>query len=151
MPAIALPFYLQHGAPDLPDVPLAERRSAEPAQVNVAEAVARIEAHLAKIPMMAGAMRSSRRFISGWSVMPMRRGPTPRQPGCYGENASAFRLRRGGGGAERRHCHARAKTAFQRAITLEPGHIKSRFYLALALEQDGDKPAAIAAFGGDGQ
>ena len=38
-----------------------------------------------------------------------------------------------------------ARAAFTRAVALDPGHVRSRFYLARALQQDGDTEAAAAA------
>jgi cytochrome c-type biogenesis protein CcmH len=39
---------------------------------------------------------------------------------------------------------AEAKAAFDAAILLEAGHVKARFFLAMAAEQDGDRARAVA-------
>jgi cytochrome c-type biogenesis protein CcmH len=41
---------------------------------------------------------------------------------------------------------AEARAAFERALALEPGNPRSRFYLALAAAQDGDRDRARAGF-----
>src|SRR5262249_2431926 len=39
---------------------------------------------------------------------------------------------------------ADAKSAFERALVLEPGELKAKFYIGIAAEQDGDRGKALA-------
>src|SRR5205807_5747516 len=48
IPVLALSLYVTIGHPDMPDAPLAARLDVSPARVDLAAAVARVEAHLAQ-------------------------------------------------------------------------------------------------------
>ena len=48
VPVLALSLYATIGHPDMPDAPLAARLDASPARMDLAAAIARIEAHLAQ-------------------------------------------------------------------------------------------------------
>src|ERR1700720_716537 len=50
VPVLALSLYATIGHPDIPDAPLAARLDASPARMDLAAAIARIEAHLAQHP-----------------------------------------------------------------------------------------------------
>ncbi|MGB6982120.1 MAG: c-type cytochrome biogenesis protein CcmI, partial [Methylocella sp.] len=50
VPVLALSLYAAIGHPDMPDAPLAARLDASPARMDLAAAIARIEAHLAQHP-----------------------------------------------------------------------------------------------------
>ncbi len=146
-PVLALGIYLALGSPDLPDQPLAARLSTPLEQQDVAALVARVEAHLATNPEDG----------AGWEVI----GPVYLRMGRYDDAVRAFgnALRLLGSNAERETAlgdalvrasngliTADARAAFERANRLAPQAIAPRFYLAVALSQDGRKDDAIAAW-----
>lgn len=143
LPLLAIPLYLKIGRPGMADQPLSARVS-EPRNVELAEALARIEAHLAKNPndakgfeVVAPVYLQSGRFDD--AAFAYRRvialsGETPERLSGLGEALVA-----GQNGV----VSSDAKAAFRRAIELDPGFAKARFYVALAAEQDGDVEGAI--------
>jgi cytochrome c-type biogenesis protein CcmH len=143
LPLLAIPLYLKVGRPGVADQPLAARIS-EPRNMQMAEALARIEAHLAKNPndakgfeVVAPVYLQSGRFDD--AAFAFRRvialsGETPERLSGLGEALVA-----GQNGV----VSSDAKVAFRRAIELDPGFAKARFYVALATEQDGDVEGAI--------
>lgn len=146
VPAVALGLYLVVGTPDQPDAPLAARLSADPGRLDLAAAVARIEAHLAAHPDDG----------QGWEVVApayLRLGQTD---AAIHARREALRLR--GESADREAglgeallvaaggvVTAEARAAFEAAAKADPAAAMPRFYLGLAAEQDG-KPAAARAF-----
>jgi cytochrome c-type biogenesis protein CcmH len=156
IPAIALPVYLARGLPDMPSFPLASREPDKPLaaqDVNVVAALQQIETHLAKNPDDG----------RGHEVV----GPVYLRLGRHADAARAFAaaLRLLGPTADR-HANlgealvfegngvvtAEARVAFEAAAALDAKHIKSRFFLALAAQQEGDKPKAVellSALGND--
>lgn len=147
VPATALPLYLYQGAPAMPDRPLAERRSADPAAVDIAEAVARIEAHLAKNPddgrgyeVVAPVYFRMERYADAVRALANAirlLGENPARLAAFGE---ALMAQSGG------IVTPDAKNAFERAVKLDGQHVKARFYLAVARDQDGDRAGALADF-----
>ena len=147
VPLVALIVYARLGTPDLPGQPLSARLSTDPAKLDVDVAVARIEAHLALNPA------DSR----GWDVIApvyMRMGRVE-----DAEKAFAAALRHGGDTPERLTglgearaviasgvITADARAAFERAVALDQAAVRPRFFLAVALEQDGKQAEALAAF-----
>jgi cytochrome c-type biogenesis protein CcmH len=143
LPLLALPLYLKVGRPGMADQPLSARIS-EPRSMQLAEALARIETHLAKNPndakgfeVVAPVYLQSGRFDD--AAFAYRRvialsGETPERLADLGEALVA-----GQNGV----VSADAKVAFRRAIELEPNFAKARFYVALATEQDGDVEGAV--------
>jgi cytochrome c-type biogenesis protein CcmH len=146
IPAIALPVYLARGVPDMPSFPLARRQPDKPAapqDVNVVAALEQIETHLAKNPddgrghevvgpvylRLGRHADAARAFAAALRLL----GPTADRHASLGE-ALVF----GGNGI----VTAEARTAFEAAAILDAKHIKSRFFLALAAQQEGDKPKA---------
>ena len=145
IPLTALVGYERLGRPDLPDAPLAERNAASPAALE--EAIAKIEAHLAATPDDA----------RGWRLL----APVYMRMGRYDDAANAFRqlLRLEGENGGRRADYGEALVAaaggvvtsdaratFDKALSDTPGLPKARFYLALAVEQDGDAKKAIEQY-----
>jgi cytochrome c-type biogenesis protein CcmH len=147
IPAIALPVYLARGVPDMPSFPLARRQPDKPAapqDVNVVAALEQIETHLAKNPddgrghevvgpvylRLGRHADAARAFAAALRLL----GPTADRHASLGE-ALVF----GGNGI----VTAEARTAFEAAAILDAKHIKSRFFLALAAQQEGDKPKAV--------
>jgi cytochrome c-type biogenesis protein CcmH len=143
VPVLALAVYMRLGQPAMPDRPLAAREA--PAQtLDIASALSRIEAHLAKNPndgrgfeVVAPVYLRAGRFVE--AAHAYRRayellGETPVRLSDYGESLVAER-----NGV----ITADARKAFERALALDGTFAKARFYLALAREQDGDLPGAL--------
>ncbi len=147
VPIVSLALYADLGQPDMPDVPLAGRKTDVKTADGLAAAIARIEAHLAGSPDDG----------KGWSVI----APVYMRLGRFDEAANAFRqaLRLNGESAAARADYgealvgaaggvvtADARAAFDKALAEQAGLPAARFYLGLAAEQDGDKPKAIAMY-----
>lgn len=147
LPLLAVTLYGGFGAPTLPDLPLASRQS-EPVNGQDLEAlVARVESHLAQNPDDG----------QGWAVL----APVYLRAARYGDAAAAFQnaIRTNGASAELEAglgealtgdaggvVTADARAAFERAQALDPAAIRPRFFLALALGQDGRTDDAAAAW-----
>lgn len=146
VPLLALLLYGAYGSPTLPDQPLAARLKANPAGPDFEIALARIEAHLAANPGDG----------KGWAVL----APVYLRQGRFDEAARAFAaaIRHDGPSAERHAGQsealilaaggvvtAAARESLGEAVRLDPGNPRARFFLALAQEQDGQAPAAIAS------
>ncbi|HEV7874039.1 MAG TPA: c-type cytochrome biogenesis protein CcmI [Enterovirga sp.] len=147
VPLVGLTVYGALGSPALPGLPLASRISAEPPNMDVETAIARIEAHLAQAP-------EDRR---GWELV----APIYLRLGRFDDAARAFQaaIRLGSDGAEQLAAYGEAlvsasggivsgdaRDAFERALAKEPTSPKVRFYLALAAEQDGDETRARLSY-----
>jgi cytochrome c-type biogenesis protein CcmH len=147
VPLAALGLYLWVGSPDLPDQPIAARISAPPQEQDMAVLIARVEAHLAANPDDA----------RGWELI----GPVYARMGRYGDAAVAFAntIRLLGPTAEREAAvgeaimrangnvvTTEARAAFERANALDGNAVRPRFYLAVALDQEGRTDEAIAAW-----
>lgn len=145
IPLAALSFYGVLGHPELGDSPLAGRMAVnEPQDLSLAEAVARIEGHLARQPDDG----------RGWEVL----APVYLRAGRFDDAARAYgeALRLNGPSADRFAnlaeakvmagqgvISAQARQALDKALSLEPAHAKALYYRALAMEQDGDKEGAV--------
>jgi cytochrome c-type biogenesis protein CcmH len=145
VPILGLGLYLGLGAPAMPDRPLASR-PVSPQNFDLATALQKIETHLAKNPndgkgfeVVAPVYMRMGRYTD--AVHAYRRvvallGATPGRLADLGESLVAE-----AGGI----VNAEARQAFEKAVELDRGFAKARFYLALAREQDGDVPGAFAA------
>lgn len=143
VPAVALAIYARIGQPDLPDAPLAARKADIGGPGGVDAALAKIEAHLMKVP-------DDRR---GWEVL----APVYMRLGRFEDAGGAYRqlIRLG---METPLIHAvygeallamadGVVTADARAeFQLAPDLPMAKFYLALAAEQDGKTEEAKAAY-----
>lgn len=142
VPLVGLAMYGALGSPHLTALPLASA-GADPRNMDVTTALARIESHLAEAPQ-------DRR---GWELV----APIYMRLGRYDAAARAFQatIRLGADGADQLTGYgealvsagngivsADARGAFERALAKEPGSAKARFYLALAAEQDGNEAQA---------
>lgn len=147
LPLMALGTYLMIGSPDLPDSPLAARMSAPPQDQSVEVLVARVEKHLAANPQDG----------QGWDVL----APVYMRIGKPREAARAYQhaVRLLGPNVRRMTdlgealtvandgiVSADARGAFEQAIKLDKTAVKPRFFIALALGQEGKKDEAIAAW-----
>lgn len=147
VPVVSWGIYAAIGSPDLPPQPLQARLEKNPADSSVDELVMRAEAHLAANPADG----------RGWEVL----APIYLRLGRTAEAVTAYRnaIRLQGGSATLEAglgeaisaaaagvVTAEAEEAFRRALALEPQMPKARFYLALALAQDGKPEAARDAW-----
>jgi cytochrome c-type biogenesis protein CcmH len=145
VPAIGLSVYLSLGRPDLPDQPLAARL--ENPGNNMALLVAKAERHLAQNPNDG----------SGWDLLAPIYFRAMRLEDAEMAYRNAIRLL--GTSAQRltglgETLIARsdgivtedARLAFEESLRLQPNDPRARFYLALALEQAGERAEARAAF-----
>ncbi len=153
VPLMSVAFYGAVGSPHLPDQPLQARLATDPARLDLAAAVARIEAHLLANPddgrgwdviapiylRMGRYDDAARAFGEGARL----HGESPRR---VADRAEALTLAKGGVVPEE------ARTLFQSVLAgpaqAEDGtaRAKARYFLALALEQDGDRAAALSAY-----
>lgn len=143
VPLLTLAVYGAYGSPQLPAQPLLARQQADPATLNLNEAVARIEAHLAKEPgdgrgwdviapvyMRAGRWADAgKAYRSAITIL----GETPERLVSFGEA-----MANAAGGV----VPVESRMAFERALILEPGMPRAMFNLARASEQDGDPAGA---------
>ena len=143
LPLGAAVLYVALGSPSLPDQPLAVRKQAPLADRPVQELVAQVEAHLEKNPDEG----------RGWEVV----APVYMRLGRFDDavKARANVLRLNGATAEREADYGEAlvaaangivtqdaRSAFERALTGDKAHVKARYYLGLAAEQEGDRARA---------
>jgi cytochrome c-type biogenesis protein CcmH len=148
VPVLALSLYATIGHPDMPDAPLAARLDASPARMDLAAAIAKIEAHLAQHPDEG----------RGYEVL----APVYLRMGRAGEavNAARAALRLLGETAARHALYGEAlvaaangvvmpeaKQSFEAAAAKDPSAAEPRFFLGLAAEQEGDKARARAIWG----
>lgn len=136
LPVGALALYVILGSPHLPGQPLASRMPSE--RPSIEQMVAQVEAHLAKDPDEG----------RGWEVI----APIYLRLGRFDDAVKARRnaLRLNGESAERYAglgealtaaangvVTAEALAAFKAAIKLDAEHVKARFFLGVAADQDG--------------
>jgi cytochrome c-type biogenesis protein CcmH len=144
LPLGALALYLSLGSPRLPGLPLAARVQEAPATRSLESMVAQVEAHLERNPDDG----------RGWEVL----APVYMRAGRFEEAVRARRnaLRLLGATAPREAdlgeamvaaadgmVTAEAKTAFERALSLDKADVKARYYTGLAAEQDGRPQEAV--------
>jgi cytochrome c-type biogenesis protein CcmH len=147
LPAAAFGLYMLLGSPGEPDQPLLARLTAPAEGQSVDVLVARVERHLTDNPEDG----------QGWAVI----APVYLSLGQPRESAKAYSnaIRILGARpdwltdmgealtiAEQGLVTAQARQAFEQAVALEPDAVKPRFFLAIALGQEGNKEAAIAAW-----
>ena len=147
MPVLALGLYVVLGSPGLPDQPIAARLSAPIEKQDSAIVVARLESHLATNPDDA----------TGWDFLARIYSSLGRYDDAARAIANLIRLR--GASAELETAYGEALTrangglvtksaraAFEAGNKLDAQAVGPRFFLALALTQEGKKDAAIAAW-----
>jgi cytochrome c-type biogenesis protein CcmH len=143
VPALSLTVYATVGHPDLPDAPLLARLQTSPEKLDLAAAVARIEAHLAQHPDDG----------RGYEVL----APVYIRVGRAGDavNAARAALRLLGDSPARQTLYGEAMViaadgavtkeaaeAFEAAAAKDPAAGKPRFFLGLYAEQQGNKERA---------
>ena len=145
MPLAVLALYLFLGSPQNPDQPLASRADAV-ALRDVTNLVAQVEAHLAAQPGDG----------KGWEVIAPVYVKLGRDADAVRAYSNALRLLGSTAAREADFGEAifresgrvttDARAAFERAHALAPEDVRPRFYLALALGQDGNTDEAKAAW-----
>ncbi|WP_434052685.1 MAG: c-type cytochrome biogenesis protein CcmI [Roseibium sp.] len=147
LPLISLATYFALGSPDVPDQPLITRLNAPAEEQSVELLVARVERHLAENPQdgegwavvapvylsMGQPQASARAYANALRIL----GPRPDWLTDMGEALTM---------ANQGLVTADAKRAFEQAVSLEPTAVKPRFFLAIALGQDGDRAGAVQAW-----
>ncbi len=147
MPIAALAFYLVIGSPQLPGEPLAARLSAPPDKQDLPTLVARIEAHLVANPddgqgweVLAPVYMRLRRYddaVKAYGNAARLLGATAQREADLGEAMVSA-----SGGL----VTAKARAAFEQAAKLDASAVRPRFYLAVALGQEGKTADAVAAW-----
>jgi len=147
IPVIAWGGYALIGSAGLPGEPLAARLERNPAESSVEELVARAEKHLAENPADA----------RGWSVL----APIYLRQGRFGDARKAFEnaIRLSGSSAALQSglgeaivaeaggvVTTDAAAAFRAALAVEPTEEKSRYFLAVAMAQEGKLAQAKQSF-----
>lgn len=146
-PMFALVMYLVVGSPGMGDQPLQPRLAAKPDASSLPALVASVEARLRDAPDDG----------KGWDVI----APVYLKSGRYAEAADAYKhaarllgpsFWRLAGFAEAATLAANgivteeARTAYERLAHMAPSRHEPRFWLALALEQDGNVAGAAAGY-----
>jgi cytochrome c-type biogenesis protein CcmH len=145
VPVVGLGFYLLAGLPTMPDQPRAARTGASAEVARISELIAKVEQRIAASPndgrgwdVLAPVYLKQNRFaeaITAYGNALRLLGETvPRLAGLAEANVKAAN------GV----INDSAKLAYTRILALEPERVEPRFWLAMALEQDG-KPAEAAA------
>ena len=147
LPLAACGLYLFLGAPGEPDQPLHARLSAPADGQSVDVLVARVERHLSNNPedgqgwaviapvylSLGQPEASAKAYANALRIL----GPRPDWLTDMGEAITI---------ANRGLVTEAARQAFENAVELEPAAVKPRFFLALALGQEGRKDDAVAAW-----
>lgn len=143
VPLFGMGLYLKLGRPGMPDVPLASRQVG-PKDFDIATAIEKIEAHLAKNPddvrgyeVVAPVYMKSGRFdqaAMAWQRVIALAGENSQRQADLGEALMA---------AASGVISSDARKAFEAALRLEPEMPRARYYLALALDQEGKKDEAV--------
>ena len=145
VPVAALGLYMDVGAPNMPDEPLEARLNADPAKMDMATIMAKLEhtvaanpndgrgwALLARLYTQIGRTEGA---AAAYSQEIRLLGPTEERLSALGEDETV--LADG-------HVTPQAAQHFEAAAKLDPKSPRARFYLALAAEQGGDKTKAVA-------
>ncbi len=147
LPVAAFGLYLLLGSPDQPDLPLSARLTAPAGEQSVEILVARVERHLAGNPedgegwaviapvylTIGRPQASARAYANAIRLL----GARPDWLTDFGEALTV---------ASQGLVTADARRAFEQAVDLDPGAVKPRFFLAIALGQEGKTAEAIAAW-----
>ena len=144
VPVVTLGVYMKGGAPSMPDDPLEARFNADPAKMDMATVMAKLERSVAKDP------KDGR----GWALLSRlyaRLGRPDDSAKAYEHEIALL------GPSEERlsalaedettlasgHVTPEALGHFEQAAKLDPKSPRARYYLALAAEQTGDKAKAV--------
>src|SRR5262245_25239806 len=145
LPLVTAALYLANGSPQLPGQPLEARLRAVHQDTSIAVLISQAEAHLERNPNDA----------RGYEVL----APVYLRLGRFSDAVNARRklVELSGENAVRQSdlgealvaaangvVTVDAKSAFERALVLEPSELKAKFYIGIAAEQDGDRGKAAA-------
>ena len=147
LPVAAFGLYLAVGRPDMPDQPLVARLGQPEDQQSVDVLVARVERHLANNPedgqgwavvapvymSMGQPQASARAYANAIRIL----GPRQEWLTDMGEAMTV---------ANQGMVTADARRAFEEAVSLDANAVKPRFFLAIALGQEGRKEDAVNAW-----
>lgn len=143
VPVLALSLYAAIGHPDLPDAPLSARLDATPARMDLAAAIAKIEAHLVQHPddgrgyeVLAPVylkMGRAADAVNAARAALRLLGETPGRYALYGETLVA---------AAKGVVTPEAKQSFEAAMAKDSSAAKPLFFLGLAAAQDKDNARA---------
>jgi cytochrome c-type biogenesis protein CcmH len=144
VPAVSVGLYMYLGHPSWPDEPLAARLDKPGENMTLAEAVAKVEAHLRKDPndgrgyevlvpvyLRLGRMEDAVR-TAGLAMQKL--GATPERETVYGETLVY---------ASNGIVTDAAREMFQKAANANPPPKKALWFLGLAASEDGDKAKAL--------
>jgi len=144
VPALSLAVYATIGHPDLPDAPLTARlQSSPPEHLDLAAAIAKVEAHLTQhpddgrgyevlAPVYLRIGRANDAVNAARSALRLL-GESPSRQALYGEAMVA---------AANGIVTREAERLFEAAAAADPTAAKARFFLGLSAEQRGDKDRA---------
>jgi cytochrome c-type biogenesis protein CcmH len=142
-PALTLTLYSRLGHSDMPDMPLSARLRTPPDRSNIADAVARIEAHLTEHPedgrgfeVVAPYYFRTGRYddaVRAYSEALRLLGGTPTRQAALGEARTL---------AARGVVTEPARRDFEAALAQEATQPTARFYLGLAAAQQGEREKA---------
>jgi len=147
LPVLSVALYLAFGSPGLPGAPYQARLEGAPQAKGVAKLIAQVEERLRQQPQDG----------EGWNVI----APVYVRLGRYAEAASAYQRAVAllGETASRLEGYGEARTladngivneaarkSFERALALDGKRPKTRYWLGVALEQDGRTEEAVATW-----
>ena len=145
LPAVGLCLYVATGRPDLPAQPLAERLANPGNDISIL--IAKAENHLARNPddgagwdLLAPIYYRSGRVedaANAFSQAIRLLGPTPERLDGYAETLIA---------QSNGIVTAEARARLEQSLVLKADNPRAEYYLALALEQEGKRAEARAAF-----
>jgi cytochrome c-type biogenesis protein CcmH len=143
LPVGAVALYLMLGSPQMPGEPLAARMKEPEQKRSIESLIAQVEDRLQKNPadgraweVLAPVYMRLGRFdeaVRAWSHVINLNGSTAAREANYGEAVVA---------AANGVVTADAKSAFQRALKLDPKDVMARFYMGMAADQDGRRADA---------
>ncbi len=150
VPALAFGLYLEKGRPGMPDMPIAERMRLAAEHNDINALVKRVEDRLAKKPddiqgwlvlaPVYARMGQHDKAVNAWkNAIRLSEKPDPDLYNSLGE-ALVY--------ANRGRVVPEARQAFEKALKLAPGNPMSRYFLAQAKLQDGNKDEALAELKG---
>lgn len=147
LPLAAIGIYLSLGNPEMPDAGLASRLAVPPEQQSIDDLVARAQAHLSKNPQdvrgwavlapvytRVGRMQDA---LNAWSSVYRLAPETPEIRATLGESMIA---------AANGVVTSEAKELFEAELKANNASAKARFYLAMALGQEGKHKEAVDAW-----